>query len=728
MLLYNFIMKKTYTCIITLLFFLTAFTNPSAAQMGMRDMSPVRITGWTDDTHYLIQTLNAEKRQVIQSVDIRTGKGVEVPPSKSDRDLLSGSMPSGTTIGFNDVVSPDMKSVIIVKDNDLYFFTKGDKELKRLTNDEVPEVNARFSPDGKKIAYTKNKDLYVFDLANNKETRLTFDATDKIYNGYASWVYMEEVLGRPSRYAAFWWSPDGNKLAYLRTDEKDVPVYTLVRQDEPDGIHGKLEEVPYPYAGDPNPWVRMGIADIATGKTTWVKTDTSVDQYIAWPFWTPDSKKLAIQVLNRDQNDMKFILADPSTGDFTQIYNETRKSWVEFYEDIYVMQNGTGFIVRSYRNDWENLYYYGWDGKMISQLTNFDWRVNEISRVDEDAKVVYFTGTGPESTDNHFYRVGLDGKNLLQVTKMDGTHNVSISPKGSYFIDTWNNITTPGSMIAYDKKGKQVREIYKFDQPAFDPAKNSRSEMLKLKTSDGLFTMPAIITYPVNFDETKKYPVVFTIYGGPNSKNITSNRWQGENASWYAQNGIITFTVDHRGSGHFGKKGLDYLYRSLGKWEILDYEDAVKWLLTKPFVDGTRMGITGSSYGGYMTCLALTKGADFWTHGFAGSSVTDYRLYDNIYTERFMDTPKDNPDGYKDGSALTWAKNYKGKLFMTHGDMDDNVHMQNSIYLISRLEDEGKEFQFMLYPGGRHGWGGAKAIHSRTEANGFWLSNFFGKE
>jgi dipeptidyl-peptidase-4 len=207
-----------------------------------------------------------------------------------------------------------------------------------------------------------------------------------------------------------------------------------------------------------------------------------------------------------------------------------------------------------------------------------------------------------------------------------------------------------------------------------------------------------------------------------------SNTWQGIDPTWYSMNGIITFKVDHRGSGHFGKKGLDYLYRSLGKWEILDYEDAVKWLLKKPYADGTRMGITGSSYGGYMTCLALTKGADYWTHGFAGSSVTDWRLYDDIYTERFMDTPQDNPQGYKDGSVLTWAKSYKGKLYLYHGDVDDNVHMQNSLYLISRLQDGGKSFQFMLYPGNLHGIRGLKGLHMKNEENRFWLKNFFGKE
>lgn len=710
----------------SLLIILSVVNFHLTAQMQRGGGGQHRVTGWADDTRFIFQTLDKDNMPVTLSVDVRSGKSVPYKAPDSPRDIFVKSLPKGVSLGLSDILSPDSKSAVFLKEKDLYYFRTGDSELKRLTSDEAEEVNFRFSPDGLKLAYTKNKDLYVYDLVSYKEIRLTFDATDRIYNGYASWVYMEEILGRPSRYAAFWWSPDSRRIAFLRTDETEVPVFTLNRLDEPDGIHGKLEVTPYPKAGDPNPKVRMGIADVTNASIVWVKTDDNIDQYIAWPFWKPDGSKLAIQVLNRDQNDMKFILADVNTGDFTQIYSETRKTWVDFYEDIYVMKNGTGFIVRSYRSDWENLYYHGWDGKLVSQVTNVNWRVNSIVRVDEDTKTVFFTGTGPESTDNHFFKVTLDGKNMIQITKGPGSHSVIISPKGTYFIDTWNSVTSSGAIVAYDSKGKPVREIHKNEQPAFDPAKHARQEMIKIPTSDGLFNMPAIITYPLNFDESKKYPVIFTIYGGPDSKNV-NNRWQGTNPSWYAQNGIITFSVDHRGSGHFGKKGLDYMHRNLGKWEILDYTDAVKWLREKPFVDPERMGITGSSYGGYLTCLALTKGADYWTHGYAGSSVTDWRLYDDIYTERYMDTPLENPEGYKESSVLTYVRNYKGKLYFNHGDMDDNVHMQNSIYLISRLQDEGKVFKFMLYPNGRHGWGGAKAIHSSNERNNFWMESFFGK-
>ena len=717
-------MRKFCTTFLITLLLLISF-SAAGQRPGMTGMQP-GLVRWIDDTRMLLRTIGDDGKPVISDYDCKTGKSVVVTDYMSDMEKLRGILPEGVQPGPDMAVSSDMQALVISRNNDLWYYSFARREGSKLTSGPESEMNARFAPGDRKLAYTRNKDLYVFDLDLGQETRLTFDATDKIYNGWASWVYMEEILGRASRYAAFWWSPDATRIAYLHTDDTPVPLYYLNALETTDGIHGRLEITPYPKPGDPNPKVKMGIADLATGKTTWLKTDENTDQYIAWPSWTPDSRKLMIQVLNRDQNDMKFILADVTTGDFSEVYTESRPTWVDFFEDIYIMNDGSGFIVRSYRNDWYNLYYYGWDGALKSQITDFDWKVTELVKVDEAKKEVYFHGTGADLLGSHLYRVKLDGTKLLQVTSGEGSHTASVSPGGSYFLDTWSSISDPGGINLLDKKGRVVRTIHREVIPEYDAAKHQKNELVRIKTSDGLFDMPALVTYPVNFDPSKKYPVVFTIYGGPDAGSIR-NRWQGLQPRWYAENGIVTINVDHRGSGTFGKKGLDYMHRSLGKWEMSDYSDAVRWLRQQPWADASRMGITGGSYGGYVTCMALTAGADYWTHGIADYSVTDWRLYDNVYTERYMDTPESNPEGYKSGSAITHASSLKGKLLIRHGDMDDNVHMQNTIWLVTTLQDLDKPFEMMIYPGERHGWGGPKRIFMTKEGNSFWTKSFFGK-
>lgn len=683
------------------------------------------VLGWKDDNHYLIRERDSAGNSVVMSVDARTGKK-EVSELSDPRSELTSSIPEGFTAGMGSVFSSDMQSVIMSRNNDLWYFKVGAKAPVRLTFDDAAENNPAFSPDAMKVAYTKGKDLYVVDINSARETRLTFDGGDKIYNGWASWVYFEEILGRGSRYSAFWWSPDSRRIAYLHTDDNPVPEFIINRIDEEDGLHGTQEIVPYPKPGDPNPIVKMGIVDINSATTAWIDTDESIDQYIAWPFWTPDGSRVLVQVLNRDQNDIRFILADAATGVFSEIYRETRPTWVDFFTDIYVMKDGSGFILRSYRDDWDNLYYYGWDGSLVTRLTDVNWRVKSISRVDEKRGVVYFTGTGDESTESHLFMVKLNGKGFTKLTDLPGSHSVSISPGGKHLIDSWSSVTTPPTVALLKGDGKKIRDIIPAEVTSFNPETDTRTELVRIPTTDG-FMMPALITYPANFDKNKKHPVVFSIYGGPDAGNVR-NSWRGGRAGFFGENGIITISVDHRGSGQFGKKGIDYMHRSLGKWEMIDYIEAVKWLREKPWVDADRVGITGGSYGGYVTAMALTYGADYFTHGIANYSVTDWRLYDNVYTERFMDRPQDNPEGYKNGSVMTYASNLKGKLYIVHGMADDNVHMQNSIYLISKLQDEGKEFSMMIYAGGRHGWGGAKGTHHRDAQNSYWMKWFFDKE
>ncbi len=718
-------MKKFYITLQITLFLLLSVT--AAGQFpGMFGNQP-GVVRWLDDNRMLLRTIDDNNQPVISEYNCRTGRSVVISDYVSDMARVRALLPEGHMPGADMATSSDMKAVVITRDNDLWYYSESERDGRRLTNDAGQEMNARFAPGDRKLAYTKNRDLYVYDLDQGREIRLTTDATDLIYNGWASWVYMEEILGRGSRYAAFWWSPDAERIAYLHTDDAPVPLFYLNALKETDGLHGRQEITPYPKAGDANPRVKMGIVELSTGVTTWVKSDENIDQYTAWPFWTPDGSRLLVQVLNRNQNDIRFILADAATGNHTEIYRETRPTWVDFFEDIHVMKDGSGFIIRSYRSDWHNLYYYGWDGSLRSQITDFDWKVTALVRVDEARKEVYFTGSGGSSLESHLYRVRLDGSRLQQITAGEGSHSVSISPGGSYFVDTWSNIGDPGGLTLIDRRGRAVRTLHREEAPQFDPSRHQRSELITITTTDGLFEMPALITYPLNFDPAVKYPVVFTIYGGPDAGSIR-NRWMGTEPRWYAENGIVTINVDHRGSGAFGKRGLDYMHRSLGKWEISDYSDAVKWLRRQPWADAGRMGITGGSYGGYVTCLALTAGSDYWTHGIADYSVTDWRLYDNVYTERFMDRPQDNPDGYRDGSVITYADRLKGRLLIRHGDLDDNVHMQNTIWLVNTLQDLNKPFEMMIYPGERHGWGGPKRVFYTNEGNSFWLKSFFDKQ
>ncbi len=679
-----------------------------------------QLKGWYDDQHY-IQSKNENGKALLVAINASTGEEkVILDYSEYDDVLLEYELTLDGSIDN----TKDYDGFLFVKDKDYYFFSRTVGKVIRLTDDKADKKNPTLSPDGKKVAYTKNRDLYFADTQAGKETRLTFDASETIYNGWASWVYMEEILGRATNYKAFWWSPNSEMIAFLRTDDSPVPKFSLFKSD---GVHGELEWEHYPKAGDPNPNVKLGIAHLINNKVVWIEEDENADQYTAWPTWTPDSKELFYQLLNRGQDHLQILSADPLTGKNRLVYEEKQPTWVDWFEDLYILQNNKGFILRSDIDGWKHLYYYNMQGKLKSRLTSGDWTVTEIVLIDEKNEKVYFEGNKDNSFDTHLFVVNFNGDGLKKLTKAEGTHNCTVSENGSYFYTTHSNILTFPKTELYSIDGELQKLIGDRKSEIFDEYKLGKVELMKIKISNGI-ELPAMWVLPPDFDEAKTYPVLFSVYGGPGIKDV-SNSFSGYLDRFFiAQSGIIYFVVDHRGSEHFGKKGTALMHRNLGKLEMNDYIEAVKWLKTKPFVDSTKIGITGSSYGGYVTCMALTYGADYFTHGIAEYSGTDWRLYDNVYTERFMDTPEENPEGYKFGSAMTHADKYKGKLRITHGTLDDNVHMQNTIQLVDKLTTLNKDFEMMLYPNERHGVRFPKWVHAQREYVKFWFKNFLNKD
>ncbi|MBN2356413.1 S9 family peptidase [candidate division KSB1 bacterium] len=678
------------------------------------------IKKWIDDRHYL-EEKSAEEGEGKQWLAVDAASGTE--ELFLDLDVHNENLPEGLNLTRAVEQTKDYSGFLFNHENDLYFYSTTTKVWKQLTTTSAEEKTPHFSPDGKKVAFTRENDLFVVDIETGAEGRLTQDGSKTVYNGYSSWVYYEEVFGRRSGYCAFWWSPNSEMLAFMRFDDSPVPEFPIYRAD---GVHGELEIQRYPKAGDPNPKVRLGIATLSDGRVVWVDTDQDADEYIAWPEWTVDSEQLFFQWMNRGQDHLKIYSADPQTGKKKQLYEEKNPAWVEFYEDLYFFKDGSGFLMRSSKDGYAHLYHYDLQGKLINRLTRGEWSVNTITLVDEENRTVYFHGSKDGSTENHLYSVNLKGEELRRLTQTPGWHFCRVSPKGSYFIDTYSNITAPQRMALFSGKGELVRTLGDSKLPEMDEYALGRVELFTIPSTDG-FQLPAVWTLPPDFDPAQKYPVIIAIYGGPNSATVRNS--QRRLSEYYlAQQGIILMSVDHRGSGHFGKKGVEWMHRNLGRWEMHDYIEAVKWLRGKSFIDSTRIGITGGSYGGFVTCLALTYGSDYFTHGIAEYSVTDYRLYDSIYTERYMDTPDENPEGYAFTAAAGHAKNLKGKFLIIHGTMDDNVHMQNSLQLIDELQNLNKDFEMMLYTNTRHGVRPPKALHAARERVQFWMRHYFGHE
>jgi dipeptidyl-peptidase 4 len=676
------------------------------------------ITGWLDDEHYLeTRTDPTDGQRKLYSVRAADGAAtIHRDYAAIQKKLPKGFDPRVAT------ANSDQTRFIFNHEEDLYLYDLRADRFRRLTATPGEEKNPRFSPDGKWVAYTRNADLYAYDLENGLEHQYTDDGSDVVYNGWASWVYFEEILGRGTGHAAFWWSSDSTGLLFMRFDDTPVPVFPIYHAD---GQHGTLEVQRYPKAGDSNPWVSMGVATVANGEIVWLDFEERADHYIAWPYWAPDSKKVMVQWMNRGQDTIRFYDCDPTTGQKTQVFEERQASWVRFARDLHYFEDGSGFLLRSDVDGWDHLYFYGRDGKLKKRLTSGEWRVSSIAAVDEKGGWVYFVGRPGKSWDAQLMRVRLDGTGVEQLTKGEGVHRAQVSPGGKYFIDTVSTLATPAKMELYRGDGTFVRQLGDAKTAAADQYAWGKAELFTITSADGQFELPAYWILPVDFNPKRQYPVIFTVYGGPDAGRV-HNTFPGTQPHYWAQRGVITVSVDHRGSGHFGKKGVALMHRSLGKWEMEDLIAGAKWIREKPFVAKDRIGITGGSYGGYVTMLALTHGSEYFNYGQAWASVSDWHLYDTVYTERYMDTPRENPEGYKNGAVLTWIDRYKGGLRIAHGTIDDNVHMQNSMQVIDWLTSNNKQFELMLYPDSRHGVQASQRAHSTRETHDFWMRHLLG--
>ena len=685
-------MKKTILFAVVL----SSLSFSAIAQMSQSGLP--RFIRWVDNNQFVLNTKRGEDAAPKNYVYNLATKQYNIAPAE---------------------VVPTEKTVFLKK-GDIYLRENGAET--QLTFDLAEEKNPTLSPDGNYVGYSKNNNLYTLSLATKKEVAITSDGATGILNGYASWVYFEEIFGRSTQYRAFWWSPDSKYISFMRFDERKVPMFPIYNSE---GQHGFVEETRYPKAGDQNPTVKIGWTTPDGGSITWADFNEMEDQYFGWPIWNPNNNSMWLSWMDRGQNNLKIYELNMTTGAKKPVYTEYQKTWIDLEDRnggrINFIPNNKGYIAQADASGWNQLYMYDMEGKLQYPITNGKFTILGIRQIDEKNKTIYFTARGIESSARiDLYSIGFDGKNQKRLTVGDVNNaQVYLAPDAKNFVTVYSNVQTPTTMALINAQKKTVEVLGTATPANYDATKLAKTELIRIKSADGLFELPALVTWPKNMDPNKKYPLLVSIYGGPNAGTVMDSWSSNPTKEAWAQEGLIQVAFDHRASGHFGKEGVNYMYRNLGYWEMEDYMTMAKWFIANGQADPTKIAITGFSYGGYMSTYALTYGASVFTHAMAGGSVTAWELYDSHYTERFMDTPAENPEGYKSSNVMTHLKNFKGVLQLVHGTMDDNVHMQNSIQLLSALQDQGKQVEFMLYPGGRHGWGGAKGKHFTDLKNQF---------
>jgi dipeptidyl-peptidase-4 len=587
--------------------------------------------------------------------------------------------------------------------SDYYIYDVESRELRQAARDAR---SAELSPDGGSVGIEREGNLSVYNFASGAERQLTADATGDTgtFNGHFDWVY-EEEFGQGQ---AWNWSKDSRYIAFWQFDERPVPIFQMTNFE---GLHPVQVKIPIPQVGDANPLVKIGVVDVQSGKKVWLTPEETGDYYIPRIYWTSNPDELALVTLNRAQNHLKLYFFNVRTGEHRVVLEEQNKTWIsvfDFYTDVndmlYFPDKSKEFFRVSDRSGYYHLYRYGYDGKLINAVTSGDWDLIKVMGIDPDSKTIYYLSAEASPLQQQLYSIRYDGSGKKRLTQAEGYHEINMSTNSAYYIDQHSNVRTPVQVELYSAQGKLLKMLEDNKAVSDFTAKHfySPSTLFRFRTTDGV-DIDGYMVRPMNFDSTKKYPVVMTVYGGPESHMVDdrfgTDGWQ----QWLAQKGYICVDINNRGVANYGSAFMKVVYRQLGKWESHDFVEAARYLSGLPYVDGSNMAIMGTSYGGYSTAYTLMTHPGVFKVGIANSAVTDQRLYDDIYTERYMGLLADNAEGYKNSSVLTYAANLADHLLLIHSMSDDNVHPANTMQLLTALTNAGKDAELRIYPPGAHG-------------------------
>lgn len=605
-----------------------------------------------------------------------------------------------------------------------YVWNSVTEELAALS-DQGAQQGATFSPDGERVAYVRGNNLFIKSLKFGNTTQITWDGKEnEIINGIPDWVYEEEFGFNK----AFWWSPDSKFLAYVRFDETQVPTFTMTMyQGERPAIEenrlypGQLT-FKYPKAGEKNSTVSVMSYELYSKLTNKVDIGTDTDIYIPRLKWTPDSKDLVVMRMNRRQNQLDVLYANPFTGETRPIFTEKNERYIdEEFLDAFTYLDDGRFIVNSERDGWSHLYLYDRLGFLQGQLTKGEFDVTRFYGYDASQRVFYYQAAAESPLRREVYFVSLDGKRRGKVSTLAGTNHADFSRNFNYYVNYYSSSQVPQLITLHDRRNRLIRTLQ--DNTALKKKMEGyqlpQKEFFTFKTSEGT-ELNGIMIRPVNFDKNKRYPVLITQYSGPNSQQVTDS-WKGVSWNDYlAQEGFIVVTVDPRGTAARGENFRKVTYLQLGRYESEDMVETARYLGTLPYVDKNNVAIYGWSYGGFMTLLSMQKGGELFRAGISVAPVTNWRFYDTIYTERFMRTPHENPDGYDDNSPLSHPGDIKGRLLIVHGSADDNVHVQNTYEFTEKLVQAGVQFDMAIYTNRSHGIrGGNTTMHLYTRLTNF---------